>query len=382
MSGGQNLRVTHIVSGDLWAGAEVQCFQLLRSLAEDGAVSPRAIVLNEGELASRAAAAGIEVCVIPEARHTPVELYRRITRELRAQAPQLVHTHRGKENIIGSLAARSAGVAASIRTAHGASEHAPAGLAPRKRLLGWLDRLAAQRWQRRVVAVSDDLAGQLREQFGAERVTVIRNGIDVARTLAEAHGAALPGRPDTLKIGFIGRLAPVKRLDVFLGVAAALHAALPGRIEFYVIGDGPDAPRARAALGAATLPLHVLGFRRDALPLLRGLHALLLTSDHEGTPMVVLEAMCLRVLVAAHAVGGLPALLGGGSSGLLVPSQRPEEWVARLAPLLTDAARRDELTEQGYSAVNAHWSAAANARQYAQLYRECVAEAQGESSNA
>ena len=105
MSGGQNLRVTHIVSGDLWAGAEVQCFQLLRSLAEDGAVSPRAIVLNEGELASRAAAAGIEVCVIPEARHTPVELYRRITRELRAQAPQLVHTHRGKENIIGSLAA-------------------------------------------------------------------------------------------------------------------------------------------------------------------------------------------------------------------------------------------------------------------------------------
>jgi len=34
MSGGQNLRVTHIVSGDLWAGAEVQCFQLLRSLAE------------------------------------------------------------------------------------------------------------------------------------------------------------------------------------------------------------------------------------------------------------------------------------------------------------------------------------------------------------
>ena len=128
----------------------------------------------------------------------------------------------------------------------------------------------------------------------------------------------------------------------------------------------------RAAEQAGGMPLHVLGFRRDALPLLRGLDMLFLTSDHEGTPMVVLEALALRVLVVARAVGGLPAVLGEGDHGVLIGSTEPAAWVDALRPFMLDPQLRSRLAERGFQAVSTQWSAAANARGYVQLYRECV----------
>jgi glycosyltransferase involved in cell wall biosynthesis len=367
------MRVTHVVSGDLWAGAEVQCFQLLRSFAESGEVSPRAIVLNEGELAQRIRSLGIPLAVIPENQYSALELFRRLVDDLRTHRADLVHTHRTKENILGAMAARVAGVRASVRTAHGASEHRPRGLALAKRVAGTLDRFVGKHLQRRVVAVSSDLAQRLTPVFGAQRIRTIPNGIDVERTRAEAAALAeLPGKAGVVRIGLVGRLVPVKRVDVFLSIARALHAAFGTLVEFHVIGDGPEVAQLRAAEQAGGMPLHVLGFRRDALPLLRGLDMLFLTSDHEGTPMVVLEALALRVLVVARAVGGLPAVLGEGDHGVLIGSTEPAAWVDALRPFMLDPQLRSRLAERGFQAVSTQWSAAANARGYVQLYRECV----------
>ena len=61
------LRVVHLLSADLWAGAEVATFHLLRALAARSDVAVRAVLLNAGELARRLEAAGVPVAVEPEA---------------------------------------------------------------------------------------------------------------------------------------------------------------------------------------------------------------------------------------------------------------------------------------------------------------------------
>src|SRR5277367_5793662 len=115
------VRVLHIISGDLWAGAEAQAFTQLSALHEAN-VTVAAALLNEGELAARLRARGVPVTVLDESRLSGTGILLALRRLMREWRPDIVHTHRTKENILGSLANRLAGNVPSVRTVHGASE--------------------------------------------------------------------------------------------------------------------------------------------------------------------------------------------------------------------------------------------------------------------
>ena len=121
----------------------------------------RAIVCNRGALAERLAAAGIEVRLLDERVLSAPALLRAIHRCLRDWRPQVLHTHRYKENILGALAAKAAGVPLCLRTVHGDVEQPP-GRWDWRRLRLWLDRWVGERLQQGCVAVSADLAQRLR----------------------------------------------------------------------------------------------------------------------------------------------------------------------------------------------------------------------------
>ena len=99
------LRIMQLTSGDLWAGAEVQFFTLCRALRERGDVALRVVVLNEGELATRLREIGAEPVVLDETRLSAPQIFRELLSLLRQWRPQVLHTHRFKENVIGGLAA-------------------------------------------------------------------------------------------------------------------------------------------------------------------------------------------------------------------------------------------------------------------------------------
>src|SRR5689334_3581215 len=61
--------VCHVMSGDLWAGAEVQAAALLRHLARNEEIQLSALILNEGRLAAELRTCGVDVNVIPENEH-------------------------------------------------------------------------------------------------------------------------------------------------------------------------------------------------------------------------------------------------------------------------------------------------------------------------
>src|SRR5690606_678564 len=64
--GDQAVKVLHVASGDLWAGAEVQIYGLIKTLAREPAVAVSAVLLNEGTLADRLRAEGVETMVLDE----------------------------------------------------------------------------------------------------------------------------------------------------------------------------------------------------------------------------------------------------------------------------------------------------------------------------
>jgi glycosyltransferase involved in cell wall biosynthesis len=203
-------------------------------------------------------------------------------------------------------------------------------------------------------------------------VFAIPNSIDLARvgsafTPAQArHQLGLPAAAPV--IGIVGRLEPIKRVDLLLHAAAQMRSALPD-LTVVIAGDGSQVPALQALtsrLGISSA-VRFLGHRDDPFDLLRALDLLVISSDHEGLPMVLLEALALRVPVVARAVGGIPEVLREGA-GVLVSGSDASSLAAACLRVLQDPALRAAMAEKGWRRVSSDFGAAANAARVVELY--------------
>jgi glycosyltransferase involved in cell wall biosynthesis len=361
----------HVASGDLWAGAEVQIFHLLCALHARTDMIVSAVLLNRGELADRLRSAGVSVTVLDERAASAWQLLQSIRHEIRSSGAQVVHTHRFKENILGSIATRLSGHAISLRTVHGRPEYAR-GNSLRHALSRWLDAVTAP-LQVGMVGVSRELCGYLQEEFSSRKVFHVPNGIDPAMIARAASEPSTYRSQPGVNVAFVGRLVRVKRVDLFLETAALLKAAQPGRYRFVIVGDGPlmEEMTGLAKRLGLIAEIDFLGFRSNSLSILRQMDCLLLTSDHEGLPMVALEALALGVPIVAHAVGGLPEALEGIAGNQLVTEHTPAGYATAIAAV-TRLARPDTRGER-HCQLPARYAISTSAQSYADMYRDLLA---------
>ena len=365
------IRCLHIASGDLWAGAEVQLFTLLTTFASGSDVEPHAALMNEGELARRLRAAGIPVTVFDESRSGALTLFKGLRQLITKLRPQVIHTHRQKENVLGSIANTTSIGVPCVRTSHGSPEHRPKGLRNLHKLGFYTaDRLCGTLLQSRIVAVSQTLAGELEQHYSAQKISIVENGVDVSTLRTTAPASDIRGTAEEVHIGIVGRVEPVKRVDLFLGAARLLSEQSDAPWRFHVIGDGS----LRAAMESTAASLGIAdrvrfhGHRSDSASCLAALDALIMCSDHEGMPMTPLEAICVGTPVVGHAVGGLNDLLAYEAGGLLVHDHSPRGYADALLKLMT--LDRTALIERGRARIDQRFSAAHNAAQIAGIYRD------------
>jgi len=305
------LRVLHIASGDLWAGAEAQAFTLMSHLNRMPATEVAAVLMNEGMLADKLRSHGISVYITDERKAGALRILSGVRKVLGRWRPDIIHTHREKENILGCLANRTGRNVPCVRTVHGGRERLVkvGWRSVRTRLVSYADRWCGRLLQQRVIAVATDLAGRLAHDFPVDKIVVIENGIDFVEISAEVGVAGFRATdPGATHIGIAGRLVDTKRVDLFIEAAALLLRECPRRDwRFHVFGEGPK----RRSLEELSESLHLgdkitfHGHRQDIATCLGGLDALVICSDHEGMPMISLEAAALGVPTVAHAVGGL-----------------------------------------------------------------------------
>jgi L-malate glycosyltransferase len=367
------MRIVHIASGDLWAGAEVQLYQVVTRLASMKDIRVSVILLNHGILEARLQAAGIGVTVLDEKLQGGLTLLSKLIHILRREQPNVVHTHRRKENVLGALATLALRNVRLIQTVHGSDEFTLAPWQVHKHAYSLLDTLCGRLLFDRIVAVSAPLADKLKERFSRYQVVIVENGIDVdgVRQAASTIVHSLPGSARKIKIGIAGRMVAVKRFDLFLQIAASTIRQAPGRFSFYIFGDGPlhdDLVNLASQLGIIE-DVHFSGFVPDLPAHLTQLDLLLITSDHEGLPMVLLEAMVLSVPIISHAVGGIPRVLGNGRFGTLLPSQEPSMYADVLLEFSKNRSPFDKKSADAYNAVSRSYSAQQCAEAYLDVYR-------------
>ena len=373
------LRVCHIASGDTWGGAEAQVATLIKTLAQSGAVDVCAIILNEGRLAQELRALAIEVRVISERHNSLRKIFATAQEFIAQRAVHIIHSHRYKENLLAVWLAAGNPKLRLVRTQHGLPEK-HSGIAGLKQKTAYaIDRFTGRFSANKAIAVSEDVLKYLTGYISADKVRLVPNGIDLNLvrcpwSKSEAKKMLGIGK-DEFVIGFAGRLERVKRPDLFISVCRHL-VSRSENIRFVVAGDGRLQAQVESLIGSFGLTSKVLllGHRNDSYAVLRAMDLLLLTSDHEGMPMVMLEAMWLGTPVASRAVGGVIEVIVNGETGILLQDADPVAIAETCLVLQKDPALREKISSAARTLIARKYSATRNCDLVLDLYSSLTSQ--------
>jgi glycosyltransferase involved in cell wall biosynthesis/protein-tyrosine-phosphatase len=369
------MRICHVMTADLWAGAEVQLATTASYLAGRSDVEVTAVLFNEGRLAGELRRLGIDVTVIEETRHGSPAIVGMLTRFFIEHRIDLVHTHRCKDTVLGTIAAKLAGVPHVVRTVHGLREPLTGWNRLKYAIYEALDTATLRWFADRVIAVSDRMAGTLiASGHQASRVTTIHNGIDLAKAVSRRSREVIRREWDVdgaaIVIGTAGRLAPVKGQDVFLRAARLILDRQPAA-RFVIAGDGPLEHGLKTLASQLDIDwaCRFLGARDDITDVMSAMDVFVLPSLSEGLPMAILEAMALAKPVVASKVGGLPEVIQHRHSGLLVAPSDADALAAACLELAQDREWAARLGAEAKRAVEDEFSHQRSGQALVDLYR-------------
>jgi glycosyltransferase involved in cell wall biosynthesis len=256
-----------------------------------------------------------------------------------------------------------------------------------RRPYAWLERYVLKRADA-AYAPNSDVPGVLQAKGFRGPVAVIPMGVDLEQfhpTNADLRRRAASSAP--WKVGFLGRLEPVKGLPVLLDAFALLNQ----EAQLVVAGDGPEQPsletRAwRLGVGDRVQFRPALAFS-EVPSFLRTLDVLVLPSitippaHREQFGRVLVEAMACGIPVIGSSSGGIPEVIG--DAGLIVPEGDAAALAGALAQLLNSDALQRELAGRGLHRANNVFAWPRVAQEYRNLYghaRELRAAGRGRTS--
>jgi glycosyltransferase involved in cell wall biosynthesis len=376
------IRVVHIITSLQTGGAEMMLYKLLANLDREEFESSVICLSDEGPVGEQIQALGIPVRSLGMKPSLPDPLlFWRLVRWLRQAQPDVVQTWMYHADLLGSLAARLAGglpVAWNVQSG---------GLNPAsdKRRTIWIQKLLAR--------FSRSLTGQIvfcseasktehvKIGYSADHMPFIPNGTDIERfkpdsAIRQEVRAELGIAESDLLVGNVARFHPVKDHQNFIQAAGYIHHQMPDA-RFLLCGDGIDWENAelvgwveQAGIREAVC---LLGRRADVPRLVKAFDLFMLSSQSEGFPNVIGEAMASGVPCVVTDVGDAAIIVGntgrvasaGDSAGLAQAAlellqMSPDEFEG-----LRQAARQRIVQE---------FSLAQSVAQYGTLYRAMTAQ--------
>jgi len=361
------LRICHIISGDLWAGAEVMSYYLLKDLVRYADLDIIVVLLNRTRLYKELQELGIQVHLVDENAMPFVVSLMTIRKLLRHYRPDIVQSHRYKENIIAHLASRPLKGIRLIATQHGLPElHSGLGGLKYRLVMKYNFHILLRRFKK-VISVSEDIGKTFVELFNFPegKIQVIHNGIALPDKMTD-------GKNDPCFIvGSCGRFFPVKDYPFMVQVAKETVGKIKP-IHFEIAGDGPEMATVAALIARYGLNenFKLRGHMDDISTFYQGLSLYLNTSVHEGIPMSVLEAMAYGIPVIAPKQGGIREIVDDGVQGFLLEKRDPKDFAKMCLLLFKDTALRNKMSHAAREKVVQVFSVKKMTRQYYDLYLE------------
>lgn len=298
-------------------------------------------------------------------------MYFRLDEVFRRFCPQVVHTHlyvlpyvlpllflrrvSGKVHTVHSLAERE--VNAAGKAVHSIAFRV--GVTP--------------------VAIALKVAHSMLRVYGIDNVSLIPNGIPIRNYctfgMTRTEWRKREGIADE-EIVFVsvGRLTGVKNQKLLLKAFDRVKENNQ-KVRLLIVGTGElrQELEHQAEVMGLGQRVRFLGMRTDISDILGASDVFVLSSNREGNPLALMEAMAAGKPVVATAVGGVPELVVDGSTGILVPAEDAAALAEALSNLLHNAAKRMEMGLEGAKRAEEQFCAKAMAKRYEELYERMLA---------
>jgi len=336
------VKVTLIITNSDRAGAQVHVLSLLKGLSD--IYEFNLIVGTEGFLVDEARKIGVRCDVVKSLCRSvsPIndyKAYASVYRLLLHFKPQLVHVHSAKASVIGRLAARRAGIK-SIYTVHGwaFSKGNPA----LKRIFAFVvEKLMAPFTNKFVLVSRYDKLIALDRIASDEKLLVIYNGIE-GKAESRNKSARLDNNHVTLIC--VARLSKQKNIPCLLRAMGQLE----GDFRLQIVGTGPDElelKRLSKTLGVES-KVSFLGESEEVFRVLDAADIFVLSSDWEGLPIAIIEALSAGLPVVATNVGGVSEIVSDAVNGFLVERDSAKMLADKISTLALDSEKRYEFSKQ------------------------------------
>ncbi len=310
---------------------------------------------------------------------------------LRANRPDLIHSHLWAANIIGRIAGRLAGVPV-ISSVHN-PDHEPQAWSDgadvsrvTRHAVKALDRWTANLGSARMVAVSDYVRKSAARDlhFALDSIELVYNPFDVDLMQAPVGKSRTEllrelGLPaDSLILLNVARVAPQKGLLYALRAMPAIMRQYP-LVQLISVGATSDArwttelKREAEALGVAD-HFHLLGAQQNVVDYLRACDVFVFPSLYEGLGIALIEAMAAGCVCVATDTGPIPEVIQNGKDGILVPTADPDALARAVCDLLSDPVRRSQLAAAAKQTAFTRFQPKKQAERLTRIYESVLDE--------
>ena len=365
-------RVVHLIGELGYGGTERQLFLLLKH-GDHACFEHHVVVFNRSRHRDYRRALedrGVRIWEIPEDIKAIWGRTRHLHDLFRQLQPAIVHSWTVHDNAYAGVVGRWAGVPLRWGSLRGSPD------LPGFRRLPWPLRVLSLRGVQKLMVNADSIRQRLaNDGLPPERLILLENCVELPEAASPVDLSGLGLEDSDRLVGTIGNLRSVKNHLLFV---RAMAQALPShpRVRALIVGqelpDEPELPqRIDAEIARCGLEGRVLriGFRSDVLGVLTRLEVFCLTSESEGMPNTILEAMAAGKPVVATRVGGVPELVVEGETGLLADRGDVEGVATGVTRLLSDRHLAERLGRAGRDRVVARHRCSDAAGRLESLYR-------------
>ncbi len=370
------MKVLHLISGGDTGGAKTHVVNLLQEL--DKRIDVKIICFLKGEFYYEIKEKGIDIEVYEQKKRYNLSVIKRLIKEIKEGKYDLIHCHGARANFITYLLKKFYKIPA-VTTVHSDYKLDFKGSFYKDLVYRNLNYISLKHMDY-YIGVSESFRDMLIDRgFAPERIMTVYNGINVAeleskeinKSFLKEQGMDID--ENTVKVGILARLYPVKGVEVFIKAA---HKVLEVRqdVEFFVAGDGEEKENLVKLINELDIEdkVHLLGYIRDPYSFIDEIDINTSTSHSESFPYAILEGGVFKKPIIASNVGGVKDLVVNGETGLMFEPGDVDTLSGHILRLVEDEDLRKTLGNNLYKKINEFYSSEKMADKQILIYQQIL----------
>lgn len=361
------INLLEIIGGSTTGGTETHVLQLIQHLPRD-LFQITCLCVSESPFTSRLRDLGCDVHLTSMTDQTDWQSIQLGASLVSARAIDVIHTHLPNAHLLGGMISKLTEIPV-LATVH-------------NRYLEMRDLEIHKLMQTNICVVCKSAYFHgITIGVPASKLRYIPNAVDTQVFRPGPHNGNLHAQleipPDTLLVGFVGRLSSEKGPSNFVKIASIAHNSAHD-CHFVLVGDGPLYEKLEKDirnLGMNTF-IHLAGLQTDMPAIYDSLDLVVSTSHSEAMPLAILEAMASGLPVIATNVGGILDIIEEGRTGFLNSFDDFDGIARNIAMLMSDSARRTQMGAAGRKRVEKNFELSKSVSQVSELLKSLTQSGQ------